>query len=254
MKSRMFYVLLMVLLSASITACSSSKANFNPNNSSSVSGSEISQTSSPTSSSSPASDGDTNTEAPAANHSVLDAYKAVLLNNAEFFSIDNQRKLTLDDFLTNQELYGVVFKVTRFTVLDLDGDKAPEVVLELTVANNPEFYEVLHDVNGTVYGYNLVYRGLEALKTDGTFLYSNGAADNGYGKLSFQADAYETEILGYTESSQSNTGITIAYFIDNKSVTEEAYQSFSQEQDGKDDVVWYEFSQENVETQLSVNP
>ena len=97
-----------------------------------------------------------------------------------FFSIDNQRKLTLDDFLTNQELYGVVFKVTRFTMIDLDGDQAPEVVLELTVANNPEFYEVLHDVNGTIYGYNIVYRGLEMLKTDGTFLYSNGAADNGY--------------------------------------------------------------------------
>lgn len=260
MKSRIMRVFLVLLLSASISACSSSKDNLNQNNnsnsSSSVSGSEISDTSISTSSSSSSSDEkieNANTNMPSDNNSVLEAFKAVLLNNAEFFSIDNKKKIFLDDFLTNKEIYGAIFEVTHFAVLDMDGDKVPEVVLELTVDNNPEFYEILHYMDGTVYGYNIVYKGLEGLKTDGTFHYSNGAADDGYGRLKFQSDTYETDILGHMESSQNNDSISISYFINNKPVIEESYNSFIKEQDEKKDVIWYDFSQKNVEKEISVN-
>ena len=37
----------------------------------------------------------------------------------------------------------IIFKVTHFTVIDMVGDKIPEVVLELAVGNNLEFYECL---------------------------------------------------------------------------------------------------------------
>lgn len=249
MKSRIMYILLVFLLSTSITACSSNKNNLNLNNSSSVSNSKITDTS-------PSSDSKSEnikTTKPFNNNSVLEAYKAVLLNNAEFFSIDNNKKLSLNDFLTNKEIYGTIFKVTHFTVLDMDGDEVPEVVLELAADNNPEFYEVLHYMDDTVCGYNIVYRGLEGLKADGTFQYSNGAADNGYGKLKFQSNAYETDILGCMKSSQNDDDITISYFINNKSVTKESYNSFIEEQDEKKDVVWHEFFQKNVETELSVH-
>ncbi|WP_353095616.1 hypothetical protein [Tissierella praeacuta] len=245
MKSRIMYILLVFLLSTSITACSGSKSDLNLNNSSSVNNSKDTDTSPSLDSKSE----DTKTT----NNSVLEAYKAVLLNNAEFFSVDNKKKLSLNDFLTNKEIYGTILKVTHFTVLDMDGDDVPEVILELAVDNNPEFYEVLHYMDDTVYGYNIVYRGLEGLKTDGTFQYSNGAADNGYGKLKFQSNAYETDILGYMESSQNNDDITISYFINNKSATKESYNSSIKEQDEKEDVVWYEFSQKNMEAELSVH-
>ena len=68
----------------------------------------------------------------------------------------------------------------HFTVLDIDGDKIPEVVLELSIGNNPQDFEVLHYMNGAVYGYNIAYRGLMELKTDETFRYSNGASDTGW--------------------------------------------------------------------------
>lgn len=249
MKSRIMYIPLVFLLSTSITACSSSKNNLTSNNSSSVSDSKITDTS-------PSSDSEsenTNAMMPSNNNSVLEAYKSVLLNNDEFFSIDNKKRLSLNDFLTNKETNGTIFEVTHFTVLDMDGDEVPEVVLELAADNNPEFYEVLHYMDDTIYGYNIVYRGLEELKTDGTFQYSNGAPDNGYGKLKFQSNAYETDILGYMKPIQNNDNITIGYFINNKSVTEESYNSFMKEEDEKKDVVWHEFSQKNVETELSVH-
>ncbi|CAK7074660.1 hypothetical protein [Tissierella sp.] len=249
MKSRIIYILLVFLLSTSITACRSSKNNLNSNNSSSGSDSKITDTSL----SSDSESENTNAMMPSNNNSVLEAYKSVLLNNDEFFSIDSKKKLSLNDFLTNKEINGTIFEVTHFTVLDMDSDEVPEVVLELAVDNNPEFYEVLHYMNDTIYGYNIVYRGLEALKTDGTFQYSNGAADNGYGKLKFQSNAYETDILGYVKSIQNNDNITMGYFINNKSATEESYNSFMKEEDEKKDVVWHEFSQKNVETELSVH-
>jgi hypothetical protein len=157
----------------------------------------------------------------------------------------------LNDFLTNEEIYVTIFKVTHFTVVDMDGDKIPEVVLELTPGENPnpEFYEVLHYMNGSVYGYIQVYRGLENLKTDGTFGWSSGAFNNGYGKLRFESNACETDILGYKDTIIDDNR---TYFIKNKPVTEEAYNSFRKEEEGKKDVVWYEFSQKNIETELSI--
>ncbi len=259
MKLRVMGVVLALLLSASMTACSGSKNNLDLNNSNNGGGDNIPATTLPSNSPSPAAspDGNSKTAAPQTpsdNESSLNPYQAVLLNNAEFFSTDNKKEVLLNDFLTNKELYGTIFKASRFAVLDMDGDKAPEVVLELTVQDNPEFYEILHMVDGKVYGYNIVYRGLEWLKADGTFSYSSGAADNGYGKMKFQSDAYETEILAYMQSNQSNDGMTISYFIENEAVTEEAYQSYMKEQDEKEDVSWYEFSQTNVETELAVTP
>ena len=183
------------------------------------------------------------------NYLVLEAYKAVLQNKVNFFSQDNKKNVYLNDFLTNEEIYGTIFKVTRFAVLDLDGDKTPEVVLELSVGNNdPMCFEVLHYVNGAVYGCNIVYRGLEELKADGTFMYSNGASDYGCGKLRFKSNACETDILGYCKSSESNNGITISYFINNKSVTEKSFNSFIQEEHEKKGATFYEFSQKNIES------
>ena len=184
------------------------------------------------------------------NNLALNAYKAVLQNKAEFLSTDNKENRYLNDFLTNNKIYDTTFKATRFTILDMDGDKTPEVVLELTVGNYPEFYEILHYMNGKVYGYLQVYRGLEMLKTDGTFWGSSGASDNSCEKLRFNSNTYEADILGYMKSSQNNAGITISYFINNKPVTKEDFDSFIKKQNEKKDVAWYEFSESNINSKI----
>ena len=184
---------------------------------------------------------------------VLEAYKAVLQNKSEFMSIDNKRNLYLNDFLSNKEIYDTAFKATRFTVLDMDGDKVPEVVLELSVGDSPEFYEVLHYYNGIVRGYLIVYRGLEGLKADGTFRFSSGAADSGCGKMKFLSDAAKTDALGYSQSLQGDPNLSIAYYVDSKSVTKSAFDSFMNQQSAKKNATWYGFSQKNIDTALSAN-
>lgn len=257
MKIKIISVLLVFLLSISITGCSGSKNCLNSSNSSSASSRKISGTSTSVSTSTSSAPSDSKSENTKtqilSNNSELEAYKAVLQNKVEFFSTDNKKNLYLNDFLTNEEIYGTIFKVTHFTVLDMDGDKVPEVVLELSVGDAPEFYEVLHHMNGVVYGYLIVYRGLEELKADGTFRFSSGAADNGWGKLRFESNTFKTDMLGYSKSSQGGTNLTISYFINDKPVTKESFDSFTNEQSGKKDAVWYEFSLENIEAELSAN-
>jgi hypothetical protein len=251
MKQQIKCVVLVFLLSISITACSRNKSNVNQNNSSTTSSNEISDTSVPISPSS------TTINAPLDSKSenilALELYKTVLQNKVDFFSVDDKNKIYLKDILKKQYPSNN-FKVTRFSVLDMDGDKIPEVVLELSDGNNnPVFFEILHYMKGEVYGYNIVYRGLEELKTDGTAWGSSGASDNECRKLRFDSNAYQTDILGYSKSSQNNDGTTISYFIDNKPVTKEAFDLFSKEQNAKEDAVWHEFSQKNIETEFSIN-
>ncbi len=185
------------------------------------------------------------------NDSPLELYRQVLQNEAEFFCTDTGKSIGLQDFLTNGEIYETDFTITRFSVLDMDGDGKAEVVLELSVGNEPQFFEVLHETEGTVFGYLMVYRGLEELKADGTFGYSNGAADYGWGRLRFDADAYTTETMAYSQSVQADTGMTLSYYIGTEQVSEESFDAFQNEQAAKENAAWNEYSEENVETELT---
>jgi uncharacterized protein YecT (DUF1311 family) len=233
MKSKIIAVLLVVLLSISLTACSNNTSSSKTDNKSESTKTQLT---------------------PKDNKALaLDAYKEVLLNKAEFFSIDNNKNVYINDFLTNKEIYGTVFTLSRFTLLDMDNDEIPEVVLELKVDNHVEFYEVLHYMNGKVNGNIQVQRGFKNLKTDGTMSYSNSAFNNGYMKLSFETNSSEAHILGYHDTENKDNASTQTYFIDNKPVTQEAYNAFTKVQEEKKDVVWYKFSQVNIEKVIGDN-
>jgi hypothetical protein len=268
MKIKIISVLIVFLLSIAITGCSQNGSSTSSNqisnslptssipignvSASSNKASDSGAKKSP-SSTSLASSSESIIQMPS-NDPEFDTYKEVLQNRIKFYSTDSKKELCLNDFLTNKEIYGTIFKATHFTVLDMDGDKVPEVVLELSVNGYPEFYEVLHYVNGVVYGYLIVYRGLENLKADGTFGFSNGAADNGYGRLRFESNALKTDIFACSQSSYENANLIISYFIDNKTVTKDSFDSLSNKQSGKKNIVWYDFSQKNIQNKLSVSP
>lgn len=233
MKSKIIGVLLVFLLSISMTACSNNKGSSNQDSKSESTKTQLS-----------AEDN---------KKLAMESYKEVLQNKAEFFSIDNKKNVYINDFLSNKEIYGTVFTLSRFTLLDMDSDEIPEVVLELKVGNHVEFYEVLHYMNDKVNGNIQVQRGFKNLKTDGTMSYSNSAFNNGYMKLSFETNSGESHMLGYHNTENKDNVGTQTYFIDNKPATEEAYNVFTKAQEEKKDAVWYKFSQENIETVISDN-
>ncbi|MDP4090735.1 MAG: hypothetical protein Q8930_15905 [Bacillota bacterium] len=217
MKVKIISVLLIFLLSISITGCSGREVSSNSSNSKSE-----------------------NTKAQnQSNKSVLEAYKAVLQNKAEFVDTDYYKiEMNLNDFLTNEkyregkyydptlkETYKSTLKVTQFTMVNIDGDTIPEVVVKLSEGDLPIYYEIFHYMNDTVYGYLMSIAGTINLKADGTFCYDSHEYE---GKMSFTQYTYDYELSKVASSPN---------------------KLFE-----KKDPVWYEFSQENIETELSANP
>lgn len=179
----------------------------------------------------------------------MKAYQKVLKNEVKFFSTDENQYI----YLVSYKYPGwgdSALKVTHFSVVDMDGGGMPELVLEI---DSDRGYEVLHYENRKVYGASFVYRGMEGLKTDGTFTSSGGCADNGYEKLRFVGSKCETEDIGHEESSitDRNGYPTELYYINNKHVTKESYASFDKEQRGKQDAAWQEYTEQNIKKQLS---
>lgn len=165
------------------------------------------------------------------NLSAEEKYKAILLGKGKFVSIkDQNRELTLEtigEAVTDDD--SVTVKATQFTIIDLDGDGENEVVLWIQINGVVDYgFEILHLQDEDVYGYTLPYRSFMSVKTDGTFTFSNSAADSGIGKLRFSADGYDIEnIIGGAYS-------------------EEEINATMNQQDEKTDVDWYDLSVDNV--------
>ncbi len=174
------------------------------------------------------------------NVTALQAIGDVLLNKKDFLSTDNNKRMFLKDIKIDDIGFNdnTVLKIGEFSVVDLDGDSVPEVVLE--TANGPGGYEVMRYFNGDVYGYFLVTRAMENLAKDGTFIGSSGAADNSLNKLRFFANTWDFDMLANSESG----GTVIYYYVNDIPVTNEAFEQ--QNLFSHKSVDWYDYSNETV--------
>lgn len=186
--------------------------------------------------------------------SPMSAYKSVLQNKAEFFSTDANKNLNitqLNQAVSNDS--SVTAKATKLAIVDLENDGTPEVILWLVV-NNDDYYgfEVLRYQDGVVYGYTLWYRAFMELKADGTFSFSGGAADYGFGTVKFTQKAYSVDKISYCESGyDSKNNQSVSYFVEHGSATEDDFLSAIKKQSGKAEAEWYGFTDDNIETMLS---
>lgn len=137
--------------------------------------------------------------------------------------------------------------ITRFALLDLDGDGADELVLNIDFSGEEE-YVILTCYDGAVYANQIVYRGFLSPKADGTFEWSNGAFDNGASRACFENGVlvYE-DFASMSEGSDGNA----VYTLNGESIDEAAYSAFLDEQAAKDDLAWTEFSVDAVNAALA---
>jgi len=202
-------------------------------------------------------------DAPAsADPAALDAYRAVLLENADFYSPVSNEYLSIGDYTKSEYEYGI-HVLFKFTAIDLDHDGTPEVVLcfsnKGTISDGATDFLILHFYNGIVYGYSLWYRAFERLKADGTFSFSGGAADNGLGVMQFADDTYVSEgypivKITYCMSSQNADGTSgVSFFVNQQPATEEEYSLAIAQQDSKPDANWHDFTGDNIDLVLCVN-
>lgn len=83
-------------------------------------------------------------------------------------------------------------------------------------------YLVLHYEDGIVYGYEIVYRGLEQLRVDGKYWGSNGASSGALCKMTFSKNVRKETILAETDAG--------VYKIDKKNVTETEFKKYMQDE------------------------
>lgn len=176
-------------------------------------------------------------------------YKSVLLGKSNFICTDLANKsLNISEIgqaVTDDESAAV--SAVRFTIIDLDDDGEDEIVLWLQNGTYDCGFEILHGQNGEIYGYTLWYRAFMNLKTDGTFVFSGGAADSGIGKMVFSETGYSVNGQAYSQSGyDSENELTVQYFINNESCSENEFNDRINAQEQKADVEWYDLSEDNI--------
>ena len=137
--------------------------------------------------------------------------------------------------------------ITRFALLDLDGDGADELVLNIDYSGDEE-YVVLTCYDGTVYANQVVYRGFLTPKADGTVAWSNGAFDNGYARFRFENGVLVYDDFAAVSSDDSGS---VTYTLNGESVSEEDFDAFIAEQNAKDDLAWTDFTVEALSAALA---
>ncbi len=159
----------------------------------------------------------------------------ILRGEEAFYDTAAKRRVFLTDWLRTNEMF-----VSKYSVIDLNGDGASELVLWLNRGTNEYVgFLVLYDENTTVYTHLLYYRQFSNLKEDGTFGFSGGVSNHGIGRIDFEGDKYTIRSLAYCESADNQN---VSYFVDNKAVTKAAFEAYQSAQNSKPDAIWVEHS------------
>ncbi len=182
---------------------------------------------------------------PAAPPQPTEDFRSVLLGETQMVLAWSQEKIFLNEYRDDLD-----FEVepARFAQVDLDGDGICEIVLWMCFgANMYAEFEILRAENGEIHCYPQVYRGLQDIKTDGTYCGSSGAGDWGYYKiLSFGETELEDEPFTWCESSEQGE----LYYVNKEPASRQEFESACAEQDAKEIIVWYEFTPENIDALL----
>ncbi len=163
--------------------------------------------------------------------------KEALINGAPLFSVRHDQYMTLDKLVSLGGEEGPYMDAEHisFTVVDMDGDAAPEVVIELGDRI------VLHCEDNTVHAYTFGVREMQWIRKDGSYHGSNGAASGAYLRVKkFHGTSYETETLGEYDE-QAGT-----YTVAGKPVSKEEFNRMT----AGDNAGMVKFTRENIAAAL----
>lgn len=173
----------------------------------------------------------------------LQAYQSVVENERMAFITYLEKKEFLSDAMDDQT------SINKYSILDLDCDEIPEVILSLDYDLNEEYATgILHYSKNTVYYYQFPYRAFNNIKTDGTYHWSGGVTNNGFSRFVFNDGEYTTTDLAYCENDIDSN---VSYFIGNESVSEDEFELFRDAQFQKQDAEWHEYSTDAFKTSLA---
>ena len=140
----------------------------------------------------------------------------------------------------------VEMEITNLAAVDLDGDGVKELLLLIETPGTVYGTKILryNAGDGQIYAYVLWYRAFMDVKTDGTFAYSGGAADNGFGRISFTADGYEVEKITYSESRYPDHEVNC--YVNGEPATEQEFVNAFAAWQETPGVTWIEYDPVNA--------
>lgn len=152
-------------------------------------------------------------------------YFKVLKNEIKYVAEDNTEKL-FKECMENYKEDTDGPKV-KYALLDWDNDSKNEMVIMIESFNDG-FYLILNNEDGIVYGFEDVYRGMEDIKIDGTFIGDGGASTYGVLRDKFQKNKRIQETLAEMDMDK--------YQIGGKDVSKDEFQKYMDEFDKKENV------------------
>ncbi len=197
---------------------------------------------------------------PASNSSTTDNILLSVLYNEKPFITTKDTTVYLKDYkplykqAEDTQYYQSenLFIPREYTFVDLDKDGQNELIIsELPDADT---YLILHKSNDKIYGYSLYVRWFGSLKSDGTFLGSNGAFSHDYNTINFNENEYNIstfamfDYVADTEKPSSNKfGFEPDYEksvfeINGEKVSFDKIQKFAEEWDKRSEAEWVEFN------------
>lgn len=178
------------------------------------------------------------------DRAAFNAYQSVMQNKTTFTRAYDKQYVYLKQHINS--FSDIPMQVTRFAVIDLDYDGMLEVILREAINGQDYGFLVFDYQGGLVYGFDFTYRAMTDLKADGTFYYSSGAADNGIGTLRFAKDEYFIAGITYCESGNDANNNVTSFYVNNEPSTLDAYRSAVDKWDDRIAVMWYDFTENNI--------
>ena len=178
----------------------------------------------------------------------LGAYRAVLEDEATFYSTDISRNVDMPHI---GEVLGLTFAnadhlPAQFTLVDLDGDGVEELALDYRLGNGGTIV-MFHYQGGEVLGYYKFGRGFQDVKTDGAYAGSGGAFTRYLLRItSFDRSGFTEETTAYYDYHDPNT-----FMLHDQPSTEQTVTALFDQHNAKEDVTWYDLNDANIKAAFS---
>ena len=161
----------------------------------------------------------------------MSEFLLLTIDNKESFITENNTETLLGNYRIPNITDDYNFIPSKYTFVDLDSNGTDELVLSETKQN---FVLVLrfNKEDEKIYGYSLNTRSFIDVKTNGTFMQSDGAGINSISKITFD----NTKLI-ITEIAVKNDSENI-FKINNQSVTKENVDKYFTEWQTIEHSVW----------------
>lgn len=172
--------------------------------------------------------------------SVNDIYMRVLKDETKYVSEENKETL----FSEYMSRYECIDSKVEYTLFDFDRDSENEMIIRISSFDG--LYLILNYEDGTVYGFEDVYRGMVVIKEDGTYVGSGGADVHAVCRCTFEKNKRNVE-----ELASSDWG---TYVVNGHSATKAEYDEvYNKECESKKDVEFKVYA-EKYEANSSSEP